>query len=149
MDSKKLRVSALADAHSKEFDAMLLRHKNGIKSLQQRHAAEITNMKERQKRQIENLQKTCTCCGGIARSHQKRKHISNFQICTKQNFDVGHSATKMTAKNKNKKKKKLKSKINTTTKTNNTKIEIDSPGSTNNAIGTFNPSANFFLMFHF
>ena len=29
------------------------------------------------------------------------------------------------------------------------KIEIDSPGSNNNAIGTFNPSANFFLMFHF
>ena len=58
MDSKKLRVSALADAHSKEFDAMLLRHKNGIKSLQQRHAAEITNMKERQKRQIEKLQKS-------------------------------------------------------------------------------------------
>ena len=50
MDSKKLRVSALVDQHSKEFDAMLLRHKNGIKSLQQRHAAEITNMKERQKR---------------------------------------------------------------------------------------------------
>ena len=58
MDSKQLRLGAVSEQHSKEFDAMLLRHKNAVKSLQQRHAAEVANMKVRQKRQIENLQKS-------------------------------------------------------------------------------------------
>ena len=69
MDSKQLRLGAVSEQHSKEFDAMLLRHKNAVKNLQQRHAAEITNMKERQKRQIENLQ----------RSNQARAELQSIE----------------------------------------------------------------------